>query len=254
MLGLLSVQYSSTSEERINDHLEKLERHTLQLSDIKDYLVHLKYARAIDHEEEVQEFLEILDKCSSDIFEVLYNRHAAAQAIVPPNQAPAAARPTSKAPTTELKPEKLAHDSTMVNYRTWGKQFRAYFNAGRFDTLPCTQQQAFLNNCIDDVLRARVNREASATTPIYSNMPGFLTCSGTLESVFLESNPIHLRRKQFFNARQKEGQTIIEFREELLSLIEEADGDNIGVNSQNLHDVADSVSYTHLTLPTILLV
>ena len=51
-----------------------------------------------------------------------------------------------------------------------------------------------------------------------------------LDSVFLESNPIHLRRKQFFDARQKEGQTIIEFREELLSLIEEADGDNIGVN------------------------
>ena len=35
--------------------------------------------------------------------------------------------------------------------------------------------------------------------------------------MFLESNPIHLRWKQFFDARQKEGQTIIEFREELLS-------------------------------------
>ena len=43
MLGLLRNQFSSTSEERINDHLEKLERHTLRLSDIKDYLVHLKY-------------------------------------------------------------------------------------------------------------------------------------------------------------------------------------------------------------------
>ena len=118
----------------------------------------------------------------------------------------------------------------MVNYRSWGKQFRAYFDAGRFDILPCTQQQAFLNNCIDEVLRARINRETSATTPIYSNVPGFMTCAGILDFVFLESNPIHLRRKQFFDARQKEGQTIIEFREELLSLIEEADGDNIGVN------------------------
>ena len=49
--------------------------------------------------------------------------------------------------------------------------------------------------------------------------------------MFLESHPIHLRRKQFFDARQKEGQTIIEFREELLFLIEKADGDNIGVNN-----------------------
>ena len=122
------------------------------------------------------------------------------------------------------------HDTSMANYRTWGKQFWAYFDAGRLDTLSCTQQQAYLNNCIDEVLCARVNREASATTPIYYNVPGFLTCSGILDSVFLETNPIHLRRKQFFDARQREGQTIIEFREELLSLIEEADGDNIRVN------------------------
>ena len=47
LLGLLSAQYSSTSEERVNDRIEKLERHTLRLSDIKDYLIHLKYARAI---------------------------------------------------------------------------------------------------------------------------------------------------------------------------------------------------------------
>ena len=53
LLGLLSAQNSSTSEERINDRLEKLERHKLQLTDIKDYFIHLKYARAIDHEEQV---------------------------------------------------------------------------------------------------------------------------------------------------------------------------------------------------------
>ena len=39
-----------------------------------------------------------------------------------------------------------------------------------------------------------------------------------------------MRRKQFFDGRQKEGQSAIEFREELLSLIEEADGVNIGLN------------------------
>ena len=40
--------------------------------------------------------------------------------------------------------------------------------------------------------------------------------------------PIHIRRKHFFDARQKEG--AIEFREELLSLLEEADGANITCN------------------------
>ena len=141
----MSPQESSTSEERVNDRLEKLERHTLRLSDIKDYLIHLKYARAIDHEEEVQEFLEILDKCSSDVFAVLHDRHAAAQAVVNPAQAPTAAQAPPKAPTSELKPEKLTHDSSM------GKQFRAYFDTVGVlrahahtlaATCPCMQNRA----------------------------------------------------------------------------------------------------------------
>ena len=66
--------------------------------------------------------------------------------------------------------------------------------------------------------------------PIYSPVADLITCISILDSTFLESNLIHLRRKQFFNTRQREGQTVIEFREELLSLIEEADGDNVGVN------------------------
>ena len=103
----------------------------------------------------------------------------------------------------------------MANHRTWMKQFRAYFNAGHLNTLPCTQQQAYSNNCLDDVLRARVNREALATMPIYSPVVGLITCISILDLTFLESNPIHLRRKQFFVARQWEGQTVIEFQEEL---------------------------------------
>ena len=171
------------------------------------------------------EFLDVLGKCSHDVFAILYDRHCAAQAIATPAQAAAAARPTTKPSTLELKPDKLAHDASMANYHTWMKQFQAFFDAGHLDTLPCTQQQAYLNNCLDDVLCAWVNREASGTTPIYSPVPGLVTCISILDSTFLESNPIYLRRKQFFDARQREGQTIIEFREELLSLIEEADGD-----------------------------
>ena len=51
-----------------------------------------------------------------------------------------------------------------------------------------------------------------------------------LDQTFLEMYPIHTRRKHFFDARQKEGQSAIEFREELLSLLEEADGANITCN------------------------
>ena len=44
------------------------------------------------------------------------------------------------------------------------------------------------------------------------------------------SAPYPCAQKTFFDARQKEGQSATEFREELLSLLEEADGANITCN------------------------
>ena len=138
LLALLAVRNPPVSKERIKDRLENLEKHTLRLADIKDYLVHLKYAKAKDHDNEVKEFLETLDRCSSNVLEILHNCHATAQVNAPQIQNQAAVGPAPKAPTIKLKPEKLVNDASMAIYRSWGKQFRAFFDAGRFDTLPCT--------------------------------------------------------------------------------------------------------------------
>ena len=75
-------------------------------------LLSLKYNKARDHEEEVAKFMEVLDRCSTDVFAVLQNCHAAAQDVALPAQLTAAARPTPKPSTAELKPNKLAHDAT----------------------------------------------------------------------------------------------------------------------------------------------
>ena len=96
------------------------------------------------------------------------------------------------------------------------------------NAIPCSQQQGYLCNCLDSVLRARIGCEATNTTPVYSPIVGLFACIAILDNTFLESFPIHVRRKQFFDARQKEEQTAMEFREELLSLLDEADGVNIG--------------------------
>ena len=44
----------------------------MQLSDITDYLISVKYTKACDHEEEVAKFMEVLDRCSKDVFTVLH--------------------------------------------------------------------------------------------------------------------------------------------------------------------------------------
>ena len=142
-IEMLKVQYSAPSEVRVNDRLEKLEKHTHKLSDRTDYLLTAKYAKAKDHAEEVAEFFATLDKCATAIFRIIHERYAAApQAAIAALPAPAPARNFAK-PLAELKPKELSHDTSMVTFRTWKKQFRAYYDAGIIGSLPCTQQQAY---------------------------------------------------------------------------------------------------------------
>ena len=100
--------HSAPSEVRVNDRLEKLEKHTHKLSDITDYLLTAKYTKAQDHAEEVAEFFVTLDEAFNAVFQVIHDRHAAA--------APAPAR-VSK-PSAELKPKELSHDASMATFRT----------------------------------------------------------------------------------------------------------------------------------------
>ena len=195
---------------------------------------------------------------SEEVFKLLHDRHASAPRDAAPALAAPAPRPSSSKPSSsELKPEKLTHDESTSTFRTWKKQFRAYYDSAQLGALPCSQQQAYLCNCLDTVLRARIDREASNTTPVYTPITRLITCMSILDQTFLESYPIHVLRKHFFDACQKEGQSVIEFREELLSLLGEADGVNITCNDLicmmlqiGLSDHNLPVSYTHLTLPT----
>ena len=128
LIRLLTTTYSVTSEERLNDRLEKLKRHTHRLSDIAEYLVLLIYAKTRDHRDEVVDFKDVLDKCSEEVFKILHEHHAAAPRAAAPLQAIPAAVPRapSKPSSLELKPEKLTHDASTSTFRTWKKQFRAF--------------------------------------------------------------------------------------------------------------------------------
>ena len=172
LLELLHAQYSATSELHLNDRLEKLERHTHKLLDISEYLVRIKYPKARDHSDKVREFMDTLNKCSTDVFTVLHDRHAVAgpATLALAGLAAVAPRPNLKPSASELKPSLLSHDSSTATFRVWKKRFRAYYNASGINHLPCLQQQAYLSNCLDDALQARIDREATATTPIYSGI------------------------------------------------------------------------------------
>ena len=96
---------------------------------------------------------------------MLHEHHAANPEAIAPLQAAAFPRPAAKPSSSELKPEKLTHDASTSTFRTWKKTFKAYFDSAQLGALPCLQQQAYLCNCLDTVLRARIDREATGTTP-----------------------------------------------------------------------------------------
>ena len=83
--------------------------------------------------------MDTLEKCSTDVFTVLHERHAAAgpAAIAPPGLAAAAPRPNLKPSALELKPSSLSHDSSTSAFRVWKKCFRAYYDASGINHLPC---------------------------------------------------------------------------------------------------------------------
>ena len=116
-----------------------------------------------------------------------HNRHAAAPAaVIAAQPAPAPARAPAKPSSAELKACMLSHKTSMASFRTWKKQFRAYYDTGHLSYLPCTQQQAYLNSCVDDTLCAKVDREATGTTPINSPIQGLMTCMTIQDNTFLE--------------------------------------------------------------------
>ena len=119
LLRLLSATYSVPSENRLNDMLEKLQNYTHRLSDIAEYLASLKYTKARDHQDEIDDFKEIFNKCSDEVFKLQHDCHASAPRDAQPPQAAPAARPSSWKPlSTELKPEKLTHDASTSTFRT----------------------------------------------------------------------------------------------------------------------------------------
>ena len=196
LIEMLKVQYSAPSEVRVKDRLEKLEKYTHKLSGIMDYLLTAKYTKAQDHAKEVAEFFATLDA----IFRVIHERHAAArEAAIAALPAPAPARASAK-PSAKLKPKELSHDASMATFRTWKKQ---YYDVGNIGSLPCTQQQAYLNNCINEALRSRIDRESTVMTPIYSPIQGLMTCVRVLDNYFLEVNPCLLYTSPSPRDRQK---------------------------------------------------
>ena len=69
----------------------------------------------------------------------------------------------------------------------------------------------------------RINRAVTDTKPLFPNNAGNPSCFDCIDTLFREKIPVLLRRVQFMNHKQEEGQDGISRREELRNLADTGD-------------------------------
>jgi hypothetical protein len=220
LFELLGTGFANDSYVSLVEALEKAEKQLARCGTFVDLLAQLKYEQVKEYEDEFATNHEMWLKLDSDAKKLLHNAVK--------DQPVHAVQPLEKEvakPISSLCPDTLLHDSSMSTLRHWTRQFIAYHSASKMATLAVKDQQAFLFKCLDSELAGRLSRDVTATTAVVTGVGD--TCLDYIRGYFQERHPLLIRRKQFFSLRQKEGQDEIEFREELRSLAEEADIENI---------------------------
>jgi len=221
---LLDGVRSRQSEQELSETLDKCETQLNYLCQISHYLTQCKFEREKEHAEET----ETLEKSVNTLRRKVNGRRIALDS----NQMTFPVPPTPSStirPVTDLKPQQLALTVQASEFRTWQRQFRAYYSASNMAAAKLVDQQAYLLTCLDSELAKRIIRDSSPTTPVIDGMDGMVTCMSLLGSYFQAKYPILLRRKQFFSYTQQAGQSERDYIEELHSRADEADLANMNM-------------------------
>ena len=111
-----------------------------------------------------------------------------------------------------LKPrQELLRSFTLEEANIWFDGFKAYFNHNEkvIQKLPPSVRRQILNNSIEAGLAnaLQADDEVTAETPII----GDNGCLSRLRQIFLEKNPLFLRRHRYQQCRQTQGESVAEW-------------------------------------------
>ena len=85
--------------------------------------------------------------------------------------AAAAAAPNQTAsfikPNIALKPKELTPENTPLEMRAWTSKFRSFYSTSHFDKCTIEDQQAYFLECLDPVLRFRIESKIDIATEIF---------------------------------------------------------------------------------------
>ena len=110
---------------------------------------------------------------------------------------------------SELRPDTLKIDATLIEFREWLTTFRWYFYGSNLQNDHLSGQQAIYKQLLDTELRRRVAPECGADTPVFTPNPNpnnIASLISIIEKYLKKEHPLNSRRAQWLRARQADGQ------------------------------------------------
>ena len=133
--------------------------------------------------------------------------------------------------TNVLAPEKLEHNANLQTFEVFATKFRAHHDINDLDNYPLDQRRAFLVNLLDDVLanKLKIHFQNQMHYLIFENplTPTVPSLMGFLKQHFELQDPLLTRRSNYFSAKQKSGESDIQYFERIKKLELEAEGSKI---------------------------
>ena len=110
---------------------------------------------------------------------------------------------------SELRPDALSIDATLIEFREWLATFKSYFYGSNIQNDHISGQQAIYKQLLNPELRRRVSPECDTDTPVFTpnlNPNNIASLIAITEKYLKKEHPLNFRRAQWLHARQGDGE------------------------------------------------
>ena len=138
---------------------------------------------------------------------------------------------------SELRPDTLNIDATLIEFREWLTTFRSYFYGSNLQNDHLSGQQAIYKQLLDTELRRRVAPECGADTPVFTPNPNpnnIASLISIIEKYLKKEHPLNSRRAQWLRARQANGEDFDCFFRRVLALGKESEAHTFDETAGNI--------------------
>ena len=195
----------------LQEHLRKVEGQHAKV--MKKYEIYLEVVPGERQEQEAETAIIALNDEYNTVKQDLIAGLGIVQKVLDARRPPETARPAATANALpkiqdSLKPKDKLHEKyTLQKWHYWRESFEAFSTSSQLDKHPILGQHTILYQLLDDSLENKLRVKAKPTTPLLGK-DGMLDL---LDEIFLQMNPIHIRRVNFFSSKQDKHQKYSDF-------------------------------------------